>query len=52
MVDPTQAQGTGGAEQNSEVVLHNLNILIIDHLTKAGLDAAASTLHVSLNLGV
>ena len=27
--------------------MHNLNILIIEHLTKAGLNSAASTLHVS-----
>ena len=51
MVDPSQAHAAGNAEQNTEVVMHNLNILIIDHLTKAGLNAAASTLHVSDNLG-
>ena len=51
MVDPSQGHGTGNAEQNTEVAMHNLSILIIDHLTKAGLNAAASTLHVSDYLG-
>ena len=43
MVEQSQAH----AEQNPEVELDKLNILILDHLTKAGLNTSASILHVS-----
>ena len=40
-------QQASSQDQNAEIAMNNLNILIIDHLTKAGLNTAASTLHVS-----
>ena len=46
MVEQQNPQNSN-QDQNSEIAMHNLNILIIEHLTKAGLNSAASTLHVS-----